>query len=408
MFEKLGVRNNLLKLVKSNFSLYRIVLICIVICYEFECISNKIIMQNPNIKLITAMKDIVVLLILPLIISLVILLVIYLKDKIENKKLGEEYYRDILDKISCVELTYLDDNNVEFEKDIVATLLELNLKKKIKFENNKIIVVDKNKNNLTEHEKYVLKVLLQETNKNIRDNYSIWQKTKNIFSNFISVKSIDEFEMAIFYDLKKSKIIEDNSVEKLERKYRKLKKIFIIIFGLILIFLGSGEAEIASYFLFVLLYVFFGWCLIKIPLPQMRRSVLSRIIFYCIIPWVGLYSVTLIASGLLLIPIIVEEYQQEVLVILKYLFMVITIVSIFIESYIILKNKKKLTMKGKDIKIKLCGLKTYLNDFSTMRHKDLNEIELWDEYIIYSVILNENKKITRKITQILKNTIGNN
>ena len=36
MFERLGVRNNLIRLVKSNFSLYRIFLILLVILYELD------------------------------------------------------------------------------------------------------------------------------------------------------------------------------------------------------------------------------------------------------------------------------------------------------------------------------------------------------------------------------------
>ena len=42
MFEKLGVRNNLIKLVKSNFSLYRIILICFFIYYEIKANSSVI------------------------------------------------------------------------------------------------------------------------------------------------------------------------------------------------------------------------------------------------------------------------------------------------------------------------------------------------------------------------------
>ena len=94
--------------------------------------------------------------------------------------------------------------------------------------------------------------------------------------------------------------------------------------------------------------------------------------------------------------------------VLKYIFLGIILFVIYFDSIMIMKSKRLLTKKGKDIKRKLCGLKMYLNDFSAMKSKDLNEIDLWDEYIIYSVVINENKKITRKVWKMFKNTIGNN
>lgn len=398
MFEKLGVRNNLIRLVKSNFSLYRIILISIVICYEFECLSVGTIMKNPNIKFIIAMRDISLLLLLPLLISLFVLLINYLKGRLINKKMSEEYYRDILNEISCTELTYIDDNNVELKKDIVATLLELNLKKKIKFENNKIIVIDKKNSKFTEHEKYVLRLLHEMTYKERNNNYSILKKIK-----YYKKKSeiINGFQAAIFEDLKKSKVIEEKSTENFERRYRKIKIIVLVILMLILLFFGSGDLHVALCLPFGALIFSFIWCLIKIPMP--KWGPITRNLFFILFPCIA----SCIIFGLLMIPMIVAENQEEVIILFKYFFIAIAVIIIGIESYIILNNKK-LTTKGKDIKRKLCGLKMYLNDFSTMKSKDINEIGLWDEYIIYSVVLNENKKITRKVMRLLKNTIVKN
>ena len=59
-------------------------------------------------------------------------------------------------------------------------------------------------------------------------------------------------------------------------------------------------------------------------------------------------------------------------------------------------NKRFLIIKtstGKDIYLKLNGLKNYLKDFGNFDDKNLEEIVLWEEYILYAIILNESKTL---------------
>ena len=63
---------------------------------------------------------------------------------------------------------------------------------------------------------------------------------------------------------------------------------------------------------------------------------------------------------------------------------------------------KKLTSKANEIRLKLTGLKLFLRDYSYIKNRETKEIELWDEYIIYSVILNDNKKIQKEIAKMIK------
>jgi len=57
------------------------------------------------------------------------------------------------------------------------------------------------------------------------------------------------------------------------------------------------------------------------------------------------------------------------------------------------------TELGEDINIKLKGLKNYLEDFSSLEKKDIEHLIIWDEYLIYSVLFNQNKKIVEEIYQ---------
>lgn len=50
------------------------------------------------------------------------------------------------------------------------------------------------------------------------------------------------------------------------------------------------------------------------------------------------------------------------------------------------------TKKGQEVYLKLVGLKNYLKEFGKFQEKQLQEIYLWDEYILYAVILNVCKK----------------
>lgn len=64
----------------------------------------------------------------------------------------------------------------------------------------------------------------------------------------------------------------------------------------------------------------------------------------------------------------------------------------------------KLTLKGKNIHQKLNGLRMFLKDYSDMKNKSLNELELWDEYMLYSIILNDNKKVQKEVLKIIDKT----
>lgn len=94
--------------------------------------------------------------------------------------------------------------------------------------------------------------------------------------------------------------------------------------------------------------------------------------------------------------------QKLIIPISQFCFELFSIFFIVVEMYSI-ASCNKLTCEGKNIKRKLLGMKLFLRDYSNMNEKDLNEINLWDEYIIYSVILNENKRIKRKILRMVKN-----
>ncbi len=72
---------------------------------------------------------------------------------------------------------------------------------------------------------------------------------------------------------------------------------------------------------------------------------------------------------------------------------------IYIIAYIFVRFKHpfKRTDKGEEINIRLEGLKNFLRDFSSLDEKSTEDIVIWDEYLIYSVLFNQNKSIINEV-----------
>ena len=86
--------------------------------------------------------------------------------------------------------------------------------------------------------------------------------------------------------------------------------------------------------------------------------------------------------------------------ILFWLISCITMIFSFRESSLVK------TEKGKEIYLKLNGLKNYIKDFGNFDDKSLKEISLWDDYILYVLILNESDNLSsqakREYNQLVK------
>lgn len=54
------------------------------------------------------------------------------------------------------------------------------------------------------------------------------------------------------------------------------------------------------------------------------------------------------------------------------------------------------TKKAENLNGKLEGLKKYLQDYSSLKEKTADELVIWEDYLIYSVIFNQNEKIIKE------------
>ena len=58
--------------------------------------------------------------------------------------------------------------------------------------------------------------------------------------------------------------------------------------------------------------------------------------------------------------------------------------------------------EGKMINLKLEGLRKYLVDFSQIEEKTKEQLILWEEYLVYSVILGINTKVIEEVYNKIK------
>ena len=73
------------------------------------------------------------------------------------------------------------------------------------------------------------------------------------------------------------------------------------------------------------------------------------------------------------------------------------LVGFFKVNYVEARGKKVArSSKGKEINEKLEGLKSYFQDYSMLSEREAKEVELWEDYLIYSVMFGHNKKIVEE------------
>lgn len=57
------------------------------------------------------------------------------------------------------------------------------------------------------------------------------------------------------------------------------------------------------------------------------------------------------------------------------------------------------TELGEKVNVKLEGLKNYIKKYSLLKEKEKEQLKLWDEYLIYSVMFNENTKVLEDVSR---------
>ena len=97
-----------------------------------------------------------------------------------------------------------------------------------------------------------------------------------------------------------------------------------------------------------------------------------------------------------------------IMIVLMILFLLLLILSYMVFSYkdsLAIYRKQNpffRTEKGNEVNRQLEGLKDYLQDYSDMKDKEAKMIEIWEDYLIYSVIFHQNNVALKKYLKYIK------
>lgn len=250
----------------------------------------------------------------------------YMKDKIDKVDFkNDNYFRDILPQYSAAILSYIDNFKIDIN-DVVATLMILELKGKIKIDKKDIIIINIDDLNLETNEKYILNKLKNNT-----------------------LRDIDLFEY--------NRIVMDDA-----------KKL--------------------------------GLILEKDDLKKKNKNKLIQNIIISLIMFISIFVV----------PVLFNTYSGDNIVYILILFLLIMFVMIAVVLmpgvlFVGFLNLQRLnnmdpyvrSKKGKEINLKLEGLKKYLIEFSKIEDKKSEELKFWEEYLVYSVIFEINTSVVDDI-----------
>ncbi len=251
------------------------------------------------------------------------------------------YYRKVIDNYSPGVLSYIDDFELGMN-DIAATIMSLKLKGKIDITNNEIKVINNDTSNLKLSEKYIL------------------ENIQNINSSLL----LNNFKEIVIHESTNNNLVKmkaDTLASKIGKMVFKIS--YQVISFMISIFLWT-----------VLIALFYEFA---------QNSGMDGI------EWYENLLVTLALIPLL--PVVCGAYG-----ILAMFFTMIV-------EYLRLSRKPTITrtLEGEKLNEKLDALRRFLEEYSLIGTRNIAEIELWEDYLMYSAIFNINKKVTNEILEIV-------
>lgn len=107
------------------------------------------------------------------------------------------------------------------------------------------------------------------------------------------------------------------------------------------------------------------------------------------------------------------NFENNMIPIISFVIYVIALMifalypTIVIISFIIYNVKSTLdpyfrTKEGEELNRSIEGLKNYLKDYTLLDEQEKDGIVVWEEYLVYSVLFNQNKKMIDKYKSIVK------
>lgn len=294
-------------------------------------------------------------------------------------KKTKKYNRNLDNLLSPQDSCMIISKKFNFNNFVMTVLLNMHLQKKIVISNDKITLLKPNE--FSDMEKFIFSILFSK-NDLLSNQISLNQIKKNIKKRKNLKTYIKIIKLFKLKELFAKKIID-------EEKYKKIMKLklfisenlifFIIELIALLIYIELDKNDLCILFVHFIA-IFFP---IKSPQDYLSNEKMSSIIFFILL------SIILL--------IIIGNMKINLL----HILLLINIISSLL--ILIFSNPIVFTEKGLQEYYKLKELENFIKDFSNLDDKEIKNIELWEEYLLYATAFGISEKITDNIPQKLIN-----
>jgi len=270
----------------------------------------------------------------------------------QNRKYSSKeniiYYREKFKGISSTTISLMQNLRIEEEKDIIAILMKLQLNNNILINENAIKIVSDDVRNLLPEEQEIF-YMISESGKINRKQIENWKNSS--LRNAIS----------------KGYIKEQNT-----NKGLLVKKIILIAL-MILFFLGFTNTNFSKL------------------LDQLNNE-LNNVNLN---EYITIMEFVEDEGNDNLLNITVQVVGGSICLVGMIAWPIFYIV--FVLKYQNKNNSLKRTEKGEKLASEIQGMKNFIHDFSLLNEAEKEEIILWEDFLVYAIILEENEKIVEEI-----------
>lgn len=272
--------------------------------------------------------------------------------EVQNRKYKSEeniiYYREKLKGISPITISLMKNLKVEEEKDFAATLLKLQLNGNILIEDNGLKILSNDGSNLLPNEDILLQAL---ANGRIRR------------------AQIDYWKESALAEAKSQGYIKDKD----SRTGLGIKKVFfMVVFILFLLgfkhYAGTfmplvDEIENIGIYEELEIFEIVEHEDSKILMDALLQGVILMVCVFGTFAWPIFYIVYMV------------RYQNK-------------------------NNSLRRTTEGEKLTDEILGLKRFIHEFTMLNEADKHALGLWDDFLVYAVVLEENEKIIEEILKL--------
>ena len=304
-----------------------------------------------------------------------IFIAIYLAFRLTKMKIIKEnnkyevidnikYYRERFNNITPAEISLIVDLEIESKKDIMATILQLSQKDMLEFDDKKIIIKNEyNVEDLRLSERQIIEMI---RNKDFnQENIKLWKK----------------------YCIEEAK--EDEYIKEKSQSSRKIN------------FSKNNKLTVGAFyviFITIILMIFYMFTSPSLNMYERlyefeqyeQKNSISEIEILNKNPEMKKIFVEILVGGA---PFMIGA----TMIIISFFIILGTPIYRWMKRKIYKVIEKggmyERTKEGKILVEQIIGIKNYIHDFSLLSEKEKEDISLWEDFLIYAVVLEENKDI---------------